>query len=221
MWEVLTVSSKDAILIFSKAAEAGNVKTRMRPVLNDLQCLSLHLALLRDTILKASQLDTDLFLFLAGSTPLPFDPGIPVHQQQGDDLGERMQNAFSEVLKTHSRVVITGTDSPAFPPGLLRQAFESLDRHDLVLGPAEDGGYYLIGLRKFIPEIFSGIDWGSTAVLQQTLTIIGNHDVQLLEKQYDVDSPQDLILLQRDAASGDTSYLHYTREWLAENYSAR
>lgn len=221
MWEVLTVSSKDAILIFSKSAEFGNVKTRMRPFLTDEQCLSLHLALLRDTIAKAGLQDANLFLYLAGTASLPFDPGIPVRMQKGRDLGERMQTAFFEILKTHSRVVITGTDSPAFPPDLFQQALDALEKNDLVLGPAEDGGYYLIGLRKLIPEIFSGIEWGSSAVLEQTLAKLGNHKLLLLEKQYDVDEPEDLILLQRDVASGDAPYLHHTREWLAANYSAR
>ncbi len=221
MWEVLTVSSNDAILIFSKSAESGNVKTRMRPFLTDEQCLSLHLALLRDTIAKTRMLDADLFLYLAGTAPLPFDPAIPVRIQTGRDLGERMQTAFFEILKTHSRVVITGTDSPAFPPDLFQQAFDALEKNDLVLGPAEDGGYYMIGLRKLIPEIFSEIEWGSSAVLEQTLAKLGNRKLLLLEKQYDVDEPEDLVLLQRDAASGDAMYLHHTREWLSANYSAR
>ncbi len=221
MWEVLTVSSKDAILVFSKSAETGNVKTRMRPLLSDQQCLSLHLALLQDTITKIRKLVADPYLFLAGSTPLPFDPGIPICRQRGGDLGERMQTAFSEVLMTYNRVVITGTDSPAFPPHLFQQAFDGLETHDLVVGPAEDGGYYLIGLRKVLPEVFTGIDWGSSAVLQQTLVKLGHRTALLLEKQYDVDEPEDLIRLQQDAASSNAPYLHHTREWLAVNYSAR
>ncbi len=215
------VSSNDAIVIFSKSAELGSVKTRMRPVLNDLQCLSLHLALLKDTIARARTLNTDLFLFLAGSTPLPFDPGIPTFPQQGADLGERMKAAFTDILQTHSRAIVTGTDSPVFPPELFRKAFSGVETNDVVLGPAEDGGYYLIGLRKVIPEIFSGVDWGSPFVLQQTLVKLENRRVLLLESHSDADQPEDLIRLQRDVAQSDAAYLDHTRRWFLENYSAR
>src|SRR5262249_42716792 len=138
---------KRAILIFSKSPEARKVKTRLRPFLTDEQCLLLHIALLQDTIDKCSAVDADVFLYLTAHTPLPFTTDLPVKIQEGPDLGERMRNAFSENLANYEKVIITGIDSPGYSVNIFEEAFAALDHYDLVLGPCDDGGYYLIGLR--------------------------------------------------------------------------
>src|SRR5262245_32387204 len=146
-----------AILIFSKSADRGEVKTRLRAALSEEQCLQLHLALLQDTIQKCINIhNIDTILYLAGSGFLPFDPQIAIRHQRGMDLGERLQNAFETELKSYDSVVIIGTDSPTFPVSRITDSLELLSHSDLVLGPSEDGGYYLIAMKTLLP-IFSGI----------------------------------------------------------------
>jgi hypothetical protein len=97
-------------------------------------------------------------------------------------------------------VVAIGTDSPTLPASEMAGAFEGLSAHEAVLGPAEDGGYYLIGLRRFEPALFKDVAWGSDAVLSTTLTTAGrlNLSVGLLAPWYDVDTPADVKRLRRE-----------------------
>jgi Uncharacterized protein conserved in bacteria len=173
----------------------------MRSKLSDPECLSLHTALLQDTIQKTALIDAERFLYLAGSGFLSFDPEITVRMQNGNDLGGRLQNAFQETLKIFDRVVIIGIDSPTFSPLLIENAFQELDNNDVVLGPAEDGGYYLIGLKFLIPEIFTEIDWGTSNVLNQTRSALAKFAVCLLPPCFDVDMPEDLIRLKNEIES--------------------
>lgn len=203
-----------AILIFSKAPESGKVKTRMRPFLTEAQCLELHLTLLRDVLAKASGTQNEVYLYLSGPASLPFDPGVPVLEQHGTDLGERMLNAFSERLEDHDRVVIVGIDSPSFESGRFEEAFGLLKDHDIVLGPAQDGGYYLIGLSKLLPEVFHGIDWGTEAVFHQTLSAAANRSVAELPVCYDIDTPEDLDRLRNELSQSD--HWPCTARWIRE-----
>jgi uncharacterized protein len=116
--------------------------------------------------------------------------------QQGTDLGSRMHAAINDRLAAGAtHVVLIGSDLPNLPPAHVEAAFVELEAgRDLVLGPAEDGGYYLIGMRRPQPAIFSGIDWGTPGVLKQTLAAAARAglDVALIEPWYDVDQPDDL-----------------------------
>jgi len=98
------------------------------------------------------------------------------------------------------RVVMVGSDSPTLPLDYLRQAFEALADHDVVLGPAEDGGYYLVGTSRSVPELFRDISWGSDRVLQQSTKALadGARTFQLLPVWYDIDDHDDLLRLQRE-----------------------
>jgi len=210
----------NVIGIFSKSADFGTVKTRLRPLLSDEQCLSFHLALLQDTITKCRITGIETRLFLSGSQFLPFHPQMLVRPQQGLDLGERLSHAFAVLLEEFDQAVIIGTDSPMIEPQRLQDGFTLLDKHDVVLGPSHDGGYYLIGLRKLLPEIFSGIPWSTPDVFQQTISKIRNHLVALLDHSYDVDEPADFERLRNEVAENDSPYLVQTREWF-RNYSAK
>ena len=202
-----------AILIFSKSADSGRVKTRLRPSLSEAQCLSLHIAFLKDTIAKCSLVEANIFLYLEGSGNLPFDPCVPVRLQRGRDLGDRMRNAFAKSLERYQKVLIVGTDSPVVPPDNLDRAFQGLDSHDIVLGPAKDGGYYLIALKKVIPTVFAGIPWGTPEVLQKTLRKLEHNQVLTLPPSFDVDEPPDLERLKEELSSNDAAYLKHTRHW--------
>jgi hypothetical protein len=138
-----------------------------------------------------------------------------VYQPQGEgDLGERMaRSLFIAFRAGMERVVIIGTDCPGLNANLIAKAFHQLYSHDLVLGPALDGGYYLIGLRYFISELFTDINWGTAEVLQQTVAIAKTLDVSVayLPQLADVDRPEDLPiwemrpLRRRGQGSGDAN----------------
>ena len=186
------MSSKGSriILIFSKGAERGNVKTRLQNRLGDDACLSLHLSFLKDTLATCLSSGEETILYLAGEGELPFWPGIPVRHQSQGNLGHRMQSAFEEQLSKFQEVVIVGTDCPLLGVPLLKQAFEALKSHNCVLGPSEDGGYYLIGLRRMISEIFRDIPWSTPGVLDVSLQ--RHPAAHLLPLAYDVDESADL-----------------------------
>jgi glycosyltransferase A (GT-A) superfamily protein (DUF2064 family) len=120
--------SSNRVVIFSKSADLGTVKTRLRKVLTDEQCLSLHIALLKDTLLKVQ--NHGPVLYLSGSGFLPFEPGVLLFMQTGTNLGERLSNAFEKELKTHNKVLVIGTDSPTFPEEQIGKALLALDHHD-------------------------------------------------------------------------------------------
>jgi len=138
----------------------------------------------------------------APSSPPPgFDlAGFEVLAQQGDDLGQRMSNCIAALLaRGHDRVAILGADTPSLPVRHVVRAFELLRDQDLVLGPTTDGGYYLIGARCVVPEIFRGIPWGTPRVLEETLKVLRIFGMPriLLPIWGDVDTEEDLAELRR------------------------
>jgi rSAM/selenodomain-associated transferase 1 len=131
-----------------------------------------------------------LFKDLLGDRVLEYRP------QEGDDLGERMDLSFRRAFEEGAkRAVIVGTDVPSIPPEILCDAFHRLSEADLVLGPASDGGYYLIGLKSSAPELFTGINWSGPDVLAATLDAAGRLGLksELLLTLKDVDTFEDLV----------------------------
>jgi uncharacterized protein len=208
--------SSNRVVIFSKSADPDTVKTRMRPVLTSEQCLTLHLALLKDTIDKVRDLPS--ILYLSGSGFLPFETKLQIQMQTGEDLGERMLHAFAAELGQFSKVVIIGIDSPTLPVEEILKAFQALENHQIVLGPSEDGGYYLVGLNKLIPEMFQGVQWGTPEVLTQTLQRISDRSHSLLDTYFDIDFPQDLIRLRGELKQQNRLSLINTRSWIEHYY---
>lgn len=202
-----------AVVVFSKSADWGKVKTRLQSVLSLDRCLSLHVALLQDTLEKCKQTSATAVLYLAGSGLLPFPHEFRTESQTGVDLGDRMANAFDRELHHFDSVTIIGTDSPTFPPSALDEAQHALDSHDVVLGPAEDGGYYLIALKERIPGMFQGMEWGTSTVLESTMKRLAGKSVYLLKKSFDVDTPEDLQRLEKVVETSDLPYLQHTRDW--------
>jgi rSAM/selenodomain-associated transferase 2/rSAM/selenodomain-associated transferase 1 len=126
------------------------------------------------------------------------------YPQGGGDLGRRMQRAVADAFDAGKRsVVVIGSDCPGLTAGLLGRAFEALERRELVLGPARDGGYYLIGLRRPVPELLRGMDWGTERVLDQTVSAARRLglSLEMLEQLDDVDRPDDLHVWERTAQS--------------------
>jgi len=115
--------------------------------------------------------------------------------QQGRDLGARLDDAFRQLWRSGAqRVVVIGTDTPWMGARKIRQVFAALHRVDVVIGPTVDGGYYLIGARKPVPQVFAGISWGTRRVLSQSLTALrkARLSYRLLLRDFDLDRPDDL-----------------------------
>jgi rSAM/selenodomain-associated transferase 1 len=122
--------------------------------------------------------------------------GVAVRFQHGTALGERLASAFADLLPDPAdRAVVIGADCPDLNPAVIREAFTALDEHDLVLGPARDGGYYLIGLRRPAPALFERVSWGTDRVFAQTLERAerGGLRVATLGVLADIDTPEDLV----------------------------
>ena len=129
--------------------------------------------------------------------------------QAAGDLGQRMYEALRSGLCNYDRVLLIGSDCPAISPGYLERAADALNTHDLVLGPATDGGYVLIGARKIDPTLFEGVDWGSEQVFAQTIERAQRRGIEwtALEALSDIDRPEDLPLWHsfREARAAATS----------------
>lgn len=191
------------LLVFCKAPLAGQVKTRLSSVLTAQQCADLHIELsLRTLTLAVSSQLCPVQLCCSPSIEQDFFSsaattyGLNLVQQQGKDLGERMHDAFCSALAHYRHAVLIGCDCPSLTEADLATAFDGLAQGiDVVLAPAEDGGYVLIGLGQAHPELFHGVAWGTSVVLNQTRERIRQHHLQSIElrEQWDVDTPADLL----------------------------
>lgn len=189
------------LLIFTKSPVLGEVKTRLQPEYSEEQSLTLHKKMMLNTLAltkKLTNMNAELcctpnrntMFFLDCEKKFP----VMLSDQQGADLGERMAFSFSIALQTHDKVIIIGTDCPALDEEYIEQAIQALGEHDVVIGPAEDGGYVLLGLRKFSLELFTGISWGSDSVLKQTRQVLKDLSWSYKELgiMHDIDRPKDL-----------------------------
>lgn len=200
----------ELVAVFARAPELGKVKSRLCPPLTADEALALYRALVADTLTQLGRVQRpNLSRVLLLSQPLRHsnDLEIPkewtVSIQSSGDLGERMASLFYTSFRRNiSRVVLLGSDSPTLPLEVVHEAFDSLQTSDVVLGPAEDGGYYLIGARLFVPEIFKNIAWGSGEVMNQTTTVLREKglEFELLVPWYDIDRGDDLIKLHSEIA---------------------
>jgi len=195
------VKKINKLLIFTKSPVLGEVKTRLQPDYSLEESLKIHKKLLLNTLELTKKLDgidvdlcctpdrnTSFFLNCENNFP------IQLSNQEGVDLGERMAFSLSVTLQTYEKVVVIGTDCPDIDEGYIQQAFDALSDVDAVIGPAADGGYVLLGLKQFSPNIFKDISWSKDSVFKQTQDAL-NHlgwSLHKLETKYDVDRPEDL-----------------------------
>lgn len=195
-------SNLNKLLIFTKSPVLGEVKTRLQPEYSQEQSLILHKKLLLNTLSlteNLNYLDIELcctpnrntLFFLECENRFP----VTLSDQQGDDLGERMAFSLSVALQTYGKVIIIGTDCPAIDDFYIEQAIQALDEHDTVIGPAADGGYVLLGLRKFSLELFTDISWGSDKVFAQTQNVLNDlaWSYKELGIMHDIDRAEDVL----------------------------
>ena len=193
---------RQAIIIFVKNPELGKVKTRLAETIGAEKALGVYKRLLVLTHRAVVSLPFRKFVFYDNyieENDLWGSQFFQKEVQQGRDLGERMRNAFELVLGEPQieRAVIIGSDCPDINPNLITKALVALESHDVVLGPATDGGYYLLGLKEVIPEVFEGKDWSTPQLLHQTTDALFALDktCYLLPALSDVDHEADLALL--------------------------
>jgi uncharacterized protein len=192
-------STENALIIFIKNPELGKVKTRIARTTGDEKALAIYSKLTEITrqnaqLLRGVHLHVFYSDFIDPTDAWP-NQVFKKHVQTGEDLGERMSNAFSEILKKQKKAVIIGSDCPTLTTELLTSAFEKLDNHDFVVGPSTDGGYYLLGFgRKNINDfVFTNVDWSTDTVLPTTLKRIAENGktTYLLPELTDIDEEKD------------------------------
>ncbi|HXH68020.1 MAG TPA: TIGR04282 family arsenosugar biosynthesis glycosyltransferase [Candidatus Limnocylindrales bacterium] len=198
------MSGLRALLVFAKTPNPGKVKTRLIAAVSARDAAVLQAACIADTLRLVRQMrGCDGIVFAAGGTSYfsrlvkKFGHGarVQVLQQRGTDLGSRMENAFRKCFAMGYReVVVIGTDTPWMGAERVLRAFAELKTKDVVIGPADDGGYYLLGMRTMMPDIFQGISWSTDRVLDLTLKAIVRCKLRkkLLRRDFDLDRPEDL-----------------------------
>lgn len=196
------------IVLFTKWPRAGRGKRRVARAVGTRPALSLARAFLRDTLALAARAGADrlLIAFTPPSARAPLarlaDGAVLVEQARGS-FGTRLRRALEAGLAAGDRALVIGMDAPTLPPSRLRKAFRCLDGATCVLGPAADGGYYLIGSRAPLPPtLFRGMPWSSSRVMAETLrrAMAAGVDVALLPEWYDVDDAEGLERLRHDRA---------------------
>ncbi|WP_426417620.1 TIGR04282 family arsenosugar biosynthesis glycosyltransferase [Aestuariirhabdus sp. LZHN29] len=201
------MSSTRALLLFAKPPVRGQVKTRLISQLGAGVATDIHRRLLSDTAMtltRCSGVQLQLWMgFDEGHSAFsaPVFSGWSRHLQVDGGLGERMEAAIACALKSYETVVVVGSDCPVLTPAYIESAFIALEQQaPVVFGPAEDGGYVLLGLRENTPALFRNIDWGSERVMQQSrerLQALAMPWVEL-DTLWDVDRPQDVMRWKRD-----------------------
>ena len=191
-----------AILIFAKAPVAGQVKTRLTPPLKPVQAVALHQKLVARTLRMATKTAlAPVILYCSPDQKHPFfieceqTYATALETQQGDDLGTRMLHGLENALQQMRYVVLIGTDCPAMGQDYIEEAIQRLrSGSDVVIGPANDGGYVLIGTKQAHAELFTDIEWGKDTVFSITMERIMQAGLQLslLASMQDIDRPEDL-----------------------------
>jgi uncharacterized protein len=187
-----------AVIIFVRHPQKGRVKTRLASTMGDDKALAIYKLLLLHTYSLVQNGKIPVYVYYTDDIvqdDLWQGEYIIKKQQHGTDLGNRMSNAFGEVFTAgHQKVIIIGSDCFELSPAEMIAAFNALEENDAVIGPATDGGYYLLGLKKLIPAIFKNIAWSTATVKDDTVKILNknNYSLSLLQTLTDVDEEKDL-----------------------------
>ncbi|MCU0510826.1 MAG: TIGR04282 family arsenosugar biosynthesis glycosyltransferase [Anaerolineae bacterium] len=215
--------ASNALLTIAKRPEAGQTKTRLTPPLTPEAAAELYECLLADTLDVARRVpgvDRGILYLPKGSEPYfaTLAPDFALTLQQGASLGERLDNALTALLGCgYSRVVIMNSDGPSLPAEHVAAAFDALARGaEVVFGPSDDGGYYLVGASRPVPRLLRDVKMSTPTVLADTLALAGAEGlrVALLPAWYDVDELADLRRLARDLANAPPTVAARTRGYL-------
>jgi rSAM/selenodomain-associated transferase 1 len=194
----MTMLSSTALVIFVRNPVLGQVKTRLAKDIGNERALAIYLQLLEHTLKITRSLSFRKFIYYADEVS-DYDlwsvPGYTKRMQSGTNLGERMLNSFKELFEQgFTRIVIIGSDCLQLQTENLQEAVTLLESNTAVIGPASDGGYYLLGLTKLYPELFVNKPWSTNQVLTKTIDDFNNQGISyaLLEELSDIDDITDL-----------------------------
>jgi len=184
------------LMVFVRNPKLGTVKTRLAVTVGDKMALEIYMELMRHTAEVTQKLSADRKVFYSDKiekydvwTEMSFSKAL----QTKGTLGKRMENAFSSAFEQgYKKVLIVGSDLYSLKASHIEKALKQLDKKEVVIGPAQDGGYYLLGLNKKLPALFCNKNWGTSSVLKETLKDLRTKSVALMEPLNDVDDFEDL-----------------------------
>jgi hypothetical protein len=189
-------TSKKALIIFTRNPELGKCKTRLAKTVGDESALDIYKYLLQHTAQLSEKVKADKYVFYSENIKRDDIWNSAVFNkklQEGDDLGQRMEHAFAELFELgYEKVLIIGSDLLDLTSDDVTEAFELLTDFETVIGPAKDGGYYLLGMKNLHSDIFKNKDWGTATVLKSTLEDLQNNNVHLLKELNDIDTFEDM-----------------------------
>lgn len=215
-----------ALVVMAKQPRIGFTKTRLCPPFSPQQAAEFYESMLFDTLALASSLpEVQLAVAITPVTASGYFERIAPHGTlllpvAGADIGECLVQATGALFTAgFHKVIALNSDGPSLPRNYLLQAVDFLEESDVVLGPGEDGGYYLIGLKKHCPELFQQINWSTSLVLSQTLTRLKTlaFHATLTPIWYDVDTIQEVTRLATELTSLPLDLLAHTRRFFEKN----
>lgn len=193
---LLTTKNSNCLIIFTRNPELGVGKRRLAKTIGDEAAFEIYKFLLAHTreITKDLKATKQVWYSEQVHKNDAWDNAIyDKYVQEGADLGVRMEHAFQEAFKNQDHVIIIGSDLQDMNQADLENAFDQLESHDAVIGPAEDGGYYLLGFtKKLVQGVFQDKEWGAATVLEKTLNNLKNINYAVLEARNDVDYYEDI-----------------------------
>lgn len=188
--------TKELLIIFTRNPELGKCKTRLAATIGDVAALEIYKYLLAHTASITEDLLVHKEVYYSDEihhNDIWNDSIFRKKSQKGNDLGERMKNAIKAGFKDgYDKIIIIGSDMYDLSPQDLEHAFTALSVNDYVLGPAEDGGYYLLGMKKLNNSLFENKKWGTNTVLNDTLNNLLNENIELLPVRNDIDYYEDI-----------------------------
>ncbi|NQY24841.1 MAG: glycosyltransferase [Campylobacteraceae bacterium] len=211
--------NKNLLIIFVKEPKKGFVKTRLANKLGDEFVLELYKCFVKDLLVNVESKNYDIKMYVTGSkekTQKIFNFSCVFSQVDGN-LGLKMKTAFMNEFEFYEKVVLIGSDTPHIRHSFINEAFLKLNTKEIVLGPADDGGYYLIAFNKtsFNKNVFENISWSSPMVFTQTLQKLNVKKLALLENLNDIDDSEDLQRFYDEFKHNDFMLdhtLHYLKE---------
>jgi uncharacterized protein len=198
----MTSRKANCLIIFTRYPEPGKTKTRLIPALGENGAAQLHRRMAEHTLEQARSLTCAIEIWYVGGTKELMQDWLGTdlcyREQPTGDLGDRMCGAFRSAFEQgYQSVMIIGTDCPGITTAILAQGFAELQNLVVAIGPAIDGGYYLIGLQRLVPELFQGITWSTSTVFSETVAIADKLQLPTysLPSLSDIDLPNDLQYL--------------------------
>lgn len=214
----------NAYVLFTREPVPGSTKTRLMPYYTAEQCAELHRCFLLDIAAEMKNRDFDIVVAHTGGEPVflreIFGRRTKFIEQRGDGLGQKMENAISDVLQMgYGKVVLTGSDIPGLEADTIDTAFAMLGSSDVVIGPTEDGGYYLIGMSRMHHEAFSAKVYGVSTVLEETVGSIREKGlkVELVDEYSDIDTKEDLVQFRTRITEDPALRRSHTGRFVTDN----